>query len=882
LAGWFKARYPLLADIAIGDMLEGAAALPPLVGLINAVAEAERASYCFILPRKGDVARIASIAMALTSLQRDYSALARASMAPVNPGEHVRVHPGKHVFRFVGEASEYPEHFWLECKDGSRRTFPRSQAFRLQPVGNRKLTGKGGEPIISAPPHAIDALLGLETYGNLSHIPTSVLLLDVQAHYRKFAERISVGRLSRKTTALTIDRLEIAGEVQDDGSVTGVNGNQGFPLVAVTSSVDALVSAVNRMAPSPTVVVNDLALLRSPQHFDSLAEKSGMLVFADHSEHEKVNELRARGCKIWPIGCAETATDQSRTPAGPLRDVEQAARNSNADIERAEVPHELLEAACNELQALGSALSSFEQHRRQVVGPLFGLLTRMAAVLNEPGDPERSAWHASIRSVREELARIGHWIARDDVHRLEKACETFDRLAIAGGLGAGKSERLAAILQQLKQNGSARVAVIARRGAGAEHIKLLASDAGLEVEVFSGEPALMPHAFFDGLVFTSWIGSAKFEKVVYTYMAPRVFVLGYPFELRWLSQRLVAMRRERSGAVVSDADRGRLIGLDRASSMRWTGAPSEEEPAADDGAAGAFLDVEGMFGSMRRGSGIAQFDTEEKVQAKYVEFAGGRFAFISEGHSLPVATELVVDESRAPTKLPERDVNEWLVGDYIVFLEGGGAQVIRGIADRMLGPRAAQLRGTAIRWRNALISTQLGAAEIQRRLALAGCVRTVTTVRGWLSNSSRIGPEFRSDLEAIAAVTGVRALAASIDVVWAAIQELWSAHLSAGSVLRRILVQKLPHLVEELEESGTEITIEDGGKHLGRALIVKVESIANTFEPCSRSLVNRLRRDSDAFVDTAGRDSTFEDVLASLDNLSESQRAELLRNLERP
>ena len=45
----------------------------------------------------------------------------------------------------------------------------------------------------------------------------------------------------------------------------------------------------------------------------------------------------------------------------------------------------------------------------------------------------------------------------------------------------------------------------------------------------------------------------------------------------------------------------------------------------------------------------------------------------------------------------------------------------------------------------------------------------------------------------------------------------------------------------KIDEEGTEIAIEDDGKHLGSANVVKIERIDPTFESCSRSLVNRLR-----------------------------------------
>lgn len=846
LSDWFSRRYPLLADIAIGTTADSSVPTPPLVGLMTAVAESERASYCFVLPRKGDLGRIASVAIAITSLKRDYSALAAASEAPVKPGEYVRVHPGKRVYRFCGDSRDYPEHFWLECKDGSRRTFPRSQAFRLERTLGPRLTGSGSQPLISVPKHSIDLLLGLESYGNLSNIPNAVLLLDVQSRFREFAHQTFLARSSgAQSSSVKILDLGVIGQVEEDGSLVGLNGEGGFPVLAISSSIESIVNAIGDGAKTSTVIVNSLALLKSPQHFDSLADKARVIAFAEHNEYRLVNELRARGCRVWPIGSSEILSGCSSgagAPSnGPFEAIVGAARNSSVELVQIEAVNDLLEGATAELQRLGLALSNAEDQRRQLVGPIFGLLLRMASAVGEASEIEHSECSATVKDVRAELDRLRHWIAADDVKCVAKACECLE-LALANDarLGVTKLDKLAPLLEMLKHEAIERVVVVGRKGTTADHISRLAESVGIEVELFTGDPALTPDGFFAALVVTSWIGSGKFKRLFHAYLAPRVYVLGYPFELRWLAQCLSSIRRDASGVEMSGEERARVIRLDAGGLMQWTGTKPSERPAALDGDA-ALLNIERSFSGMRRGSGVLQSDGDEKIPARYVEFAGGRFAFLSEGHALPVATRLVLNESRASAKLPEREVSEWLAGDYIVFLEGGGAPVIKSIADRMLGARAIRLRQTAMVWRNALVSCGLSASEIQRRLREERCVRTMTTVRGWLSSSSRIGPEQKADLEAIAKVTGVRALATSIDVVWAAIQELWSAHLSAGSVLRRILVQKLPHLVDQLEEAGTELSIDDGGKHLGRALIVRVEQIADAFEPCSRSLVNRLR-----------------------------------------
>ena len=58
-------------------------------------------------------------------------------------------------------------------------------------------------------------------------------------------------------------------------------------------------------------------------------------------------------------------------------------------------------------------------------------------------------------------------------------------------------------------------------------------------------------------------------------------------------------------------------------------------------------------------------------------------------------------------------------------------------------------------------------------------------------------------------------------------------------------MQKLPELIHDIEDQGTRISIEDGGKPLGEALVVQVEGTERDYEQCSRSIANQLRGEAD-------------------------------------
>ncbi len=845
-----RQRFPLLGELGIVQDTERPSPLPAFVGLLMAAMDnSSAAGCCFVLPRKKQVGRLAAVLYALSALKRNFGVYCSQIEAPFSPGELVRIHPGKQVFEFQGTCGDDLTQFWLGCKDG-RRTFPRSQSFRMEKTLASRITGRGGPPLISAPKPSIDMLLRLESYGNLSFVPSLVLVLDIQSQFQQFAESITLQRIGEEGAGFAISDLGILGSVNQDGSLNGqADGAGGHPLVVVTSSIDALVGVCDsNAAESALVLINDLAILKSPQHFDTLVQKRNVILMAEHSELELVNRLRQRNCKVWPLADLEIQLGQGQSGEASahsnfLGRVLVAAKNSGASPEPLLCKTAQLDAMSGELEALnGSIKEDGREELKALTGKLFGLLNNASGILIAPSEQELAEMQSRVAQLRVDLERQRHWISPEDASHVSRACLLLDQAFEASAeLGRDKREKLIAVLLDLQASGLNRIGILAKREQQFDGIRVVARQAGLNIKVFTAQPAFLPDEFFDAVVCVNWPGSEGFQRFFRRYMAPKIWFVGYEFETRWLNQCRQKMRREAAGPTVTNEQKSAIIRLEPSLQFTWPVSDNEPvdtvQPAPE---AFSILVFESDLSMARRGSGVSETDPDEKVPAKYVEFAGGKFAYITEGHKVPVATSLVLNTVAAPQRLPEREVAEWQVGDYMVFTHGQ-AEALQEIADRKMGERAAPLRQRARIWKEELGACGLTVSQIHKKLEEVGCRRTLATIRNWVTKNSQIGPESKHDLEAIAEVTQSPILRANVEQVWAAIEEIWRYHLSAGTVLGRILVQKLPNIRHRIDEEETEVSIEDEGKHLGSAQIVKIERIELEFESCSRSLVNRLR-----------------------------------------
>ena len=200
---------------------------------------------------------------------------------------------------------------------------------------------------------------------------------------------------------------------------------------------------------------------------------------------------------------------------------------------------------------------------------------------------------------------------------------------------------------------------------------------------------------------------------------------------------------------------------------------------------------------------------------------------------------MVSGSVRANQKLPERTFVDIKPGDFIVFPESGDREFVQMVADKAVGATAPQLRKLARRWKDALQKSGLTPEQFHHQAKNFNFPRHPATIRYWFADNSQIGPREKDDLVLIGLVTGDKEFEAEIDDVQLAIERLRGSHLSAGMRLRDTLLQRLPQVMGQVEENGTQVDLDE----LGSAWIVQVDSVASADELRGRSEVNRLLRE---------------------------------------
>jgi hypothetical protein len=837
-------RFPLLKSLCLYHGSGEREGLASFMGILLATMEGSRdSSFCFVLPRKAGIAPLSAVLYAIGRFACEFPMLAaRYATTSFEKGQRVKLIPGDKVFVFAGHFVGTP-FFRLELLDDKRRSafsVPISEILRIEPTTYKIPKGKQEDISITrdeAPLSNLDRLIGTSTYGNHSLAANYVLYLGGRTDVDSFLATTYLGNAAGNLLS-RLDDLVAPGTIGESGEIRHHDQHKsaGEPLVAITSRLDHVAEA-SRFAPphSKVVVVDGAKRLTDLAAFDSIAATQNLIIVAEPDEEDQLRLLFDRGCRFWRFSLTDLEVGDQQSRDGKFfSKLYQSARNE------AIFTTDLRECRDDNLEALVSALvkcqraldESKEDATQLLLRDIYRLLRHCAELLEPPEADERALLISKAERISQEAADRRIWLDGTSADALMEACRAITRALHNPSLGLTKGYALRSLLAEWNPDARESLALVASSIADKTRVSRWLAKEHLHFEVLL--PTKTPDTtFYDRLICTSWPGSRSFRPLARKYLSPRLTLIGYPFESQWLYSFSAKERAAQRIPDITPQEKSALVGVNAA--LPWSQAPdrlSAEKPTPHS-SAHPLLDLEDR---MTRKGILAAVAGEETVPAKLVSFVGDAYAFLTESYRVPVITDLISGCVSSNAGVPRRVVSDLRVGDALVFRERGRRDVILALADHQLGPDAPAIREMASRWHRALRESGLDETTLVQELKDVNCPRTLQTVRGWLADDSMIGPQSRTDLEAIAYALGSQALLNEIPDIWAAIHRLRGEHLSAGMKLSRILLEKLPERLIEISEGRTRIEIDNSTS----AWIVQVDDISPTEELRPRSYVNVL------------------------------------------
>lgn len=816
--------------------------LPCFIGLIAALLETADRPICVVLPDCTDVAIAVGTLVAATRLKAEFHDILRAyATASFKPShDHVLVQPCGLAYRYEGFFT--PTLFKLKVIDRNEsRSLPVREIARLEKTTRKRPKGYLHSDLNQSRPSILGSIVDFEGYVNRNFLKNCVLLLGSK---KGFLESIARWTIQVRAPNAGIIKGTLKDEIPfgilDDGQVQFLDGYvvEGEPLVAIASRPEDLAAHCSQPESlGKLILVDDVErLTRDWRAYDALTEARHTVLLATESQHEAVAMVRERGCEVWRFTPDEILAGPSGDVEGPFRvTLAKATTMRNLVVSQLPCADQNLDRAGLEFIAASEAVARNTENGTilELFHALFNLLTHVAEYLWS--DPAFStAIDSRLNLARERLGRAKVWLPPTIHRQIQDALDAIDA-AVKAFASFGLSPKAQILLNTIGtaefQNVRSAIAVT-HRHAHPEQLREWLRGRGIQTNVHAINQ-MSDNTKFDRLLVVAWPGADRFDRLVHQYTSPDVQILAYRFEQGWLSQ-YQQRYKQLQGPVISMRRKSQLLGLAGICPPDGT-CETMDQPLTP---AVKFDLPEEKF--LRRRKSISEQNLPEEqdaiVDAYYVDFTGATFAYVSEGHKLPVVNNYISGSETTAGKIPLRAVDDLKVGDYVMFRESGDSDIIRFIAEDEIGKLPyQQLRSRATRWRKALRSLGYDPKLVWESLRKIGFTRSVQTVRGWLFDQSRISPEDMEDVRKIAHASHDEDLIRTLSDVEKAKDELISLHIRAGYRLTELLLKELPSKIELLVQGETVLDL-----GVGKVRILHVEDIDPSPSPQRRSQVNRV------------------------------------------
>ncbi|MCW4001531.1 MAG: DrmE family protein [Candidatus Bathyarchaeota archaeon] len=228
----------------------------------------------------------------------------------------------------------------------------------------------------------------------------------------------------------------------------------------------------------------------------------------------------------------------------------------------------------------------------------------------------------------------------------------------------------------------------------------------------------------------------------------------------------------------------------------------------------------------------------DSIKAKRIVFEGAFFIYSTESHRFLVINELLEKQGKK-ADISRRKVESLKPGDIIAFISTDRDILVELVEKSTNRQNLAAVKKWTDLWKN-LLKEYVAREEndfkkLVDELRNNDCKKHEVTIRTWLQDENRIGPNDDSDLISIAIVTNSQELLDNISKVRDSIRKMVGWRMKASDYISNQIKSQIHNIIDEsLINSKVEI------EGLGSVTILKVGSISNNWEEIDIRFVNRL------------------------------------------
>ncbi len=344
---------------------------------------------------------------------------------------------------------------------------------------------------------------------------------------------------------------------------------------------------------------------------------------------------------------------------------------------------------------------------------------------------------------------------------------------------------------------------------------------------------------FQNAILTGWVKSNNTNRILFSFLFSELTVLFYQFENKYYNSLQKRNRKysEHIKATINSkggrSERGGVIplGYDEMYSNDEISEIDSENPID-------IVAFESDLDNAQYSKYLGKNNLVESVKAKRIDFDDNFFIYSTETHKFLVINELI-EEQNVKANIYRRKIDALQTGDVIAIINTD-KDILVELVEKNTNPKDfLEIKQWTDLWKILLkeyfIAINYDFQKLINDLRNNGCRKHEGTIRAWLQDENRIGPDDDADLICIAVLSKSNHLFENIDRVRAAISKMKGWRMKASDVISEKIKSQI-HKYADNSIINTIVTIEG----LGNVNFLRVIEKSAHWENIDFRYVNRL------------------------------------------
>ncbi|GMU85156.1 MAG: hypothetical protein AMXMBFR48_03980 [Ignavibacteriales bacterium] len=730
------------------------------------------------------------------------------------------------IIEWIGLKDDFFNFYYNAGKEKGEIGVSKMQILKLQPapLGRTKLASHGRmkKAIYSEEKLPIERLLNIRTYGNRLFQKSKLCLVGKYNLFEKSKENILLNKC-KFGDYYKHARIDEAGNVDDTAPLLLSNNLSNLSLFLIKNTVTK-------------IVIDGVYQIqeRITDFSDIEKGKFQTILITDLSEIETFETIENYGFEFFNFTKENLKLDHSAN-LSPFHSFEKKLRKY--------ISFNVVKEICldAELEATTKKIHSIEkdEYNNDLTSlkiSLIQLANLVSRVAHIPTTEEISVLNSKINSIETLFLRCRMWLG--EAHNpIEESISLLK--SVIARFATQPSKKCARLITLMSSKQYDYIICSTEEEAKAlddslpAHIQKprVISVGDVNDKLLSSNPLKA--------ILTGWVKSNNINRILSSFLFSEITVLFYQFENKYYNslQRRNKQYSENIKATIN-SEGIRTEGESEKPKGFSNLYIGDEVDGTTSESSFDILDFEFKLDNAQYSRYAAKGNLIDSIKAKRIVFESDFFIYTTESHKFLVINELI-ERRGEKANLHRRKVESLQTGDVIALINTDRDILVELVEKNTNTKELASVKQWTELWKNRLKEyyASIGSdfKKLVEDLRKNDCKKHEVTIRTWLQDESRIGPDDNADLISIALLTNSNLLNDNINTVREAIRKMTGWRMKASD----FITDKIKTQIHEFADSSIinkKISVEG----LGSVIVLKVIEVSNVWENIDVRYVNRL------------------------------------------